>query len=1159
MCRRLVFFLTSFARDTIMLVPLSFIFLTSGCTSIFISSKESNSTDVTVTSSKATSTYGTAVTFTATGDETLTGQVTFYDGVNVIGTETYRYGSSTFTTTSLGVGSHSITATFLGNYLIGPVTSPAIKQVVEQAVPTISWTAPAPITFGTALSATQLDANSNGVDGTFTYSPAAGSTLSAGSQTLTVTFNPADITDYAVATQTVDLTVNKATPVIIWPAPESLGFGIPLSGVELDASSAVPGTFTYSPPAGTVLNAGPHELTATLTPSNSANYNDAIATTTQMIIQPTITLTAQAPAVLRGSTDLFVARVTGAVNSNVNWEVNGIIGGNATAGTITNSGVYTAPESSDTTATVTAVLQANPAIQGSEKIQVVGPENSPGAIAFGYTLPTAAATSAGVYDSSGALIRTLWSNENISAGPQTAIWDGKDDSGNPAPAGSYQIRVLYNNVTYTWGLIGDTSASWTATNSWDAQDLLPDDIAFLGSTAYTANGYAEGHPNASTFDTSHPERPEALFTSGYCSQIEFVTTDGKLVYFANVGNGYPNSAGYIFAYNPETQKYFDFSAGSAPYSCNSNSPRSVIDYAPNLNNPGSERINVPTGIAVQSHGDLLAVSHGADVSMKDATNSPGEDLIKLFNKTSGVQVGEIPLHDPQGIAFAPDNSLWAISGNSVVQITLVGSENLITTLLPGLSKPLALSVDSTTSDVLVADGGSSQQVKRYSAAGQLLAVYGDLGGYADCNPVVTKTRLFLDATAGPDYSGYSVRTFVAADPDGSFWIGDPGNARVLHISAQEKYLGQIAFLRFLYHVAADHGNPRRVFAGNLEFSVDYSKPLLPGDPDPSLGGNGSWSLVRNWAACLANNYAPQFTQVQTFGNGRTYALAPNLKVKSIWNGAPVNELVELPASGSLKFSGRYLDNASGYPEFFDGKGNLAYWVDNKTGGKWTQQIAYQQRLIGYDNNAWPQWGSPSTLASVPLVSSTDPAGFRGWGMYSFPEATAGGIFATYNTSPSIPGTDHHLGGVIEGHSRWTWEASPGAAIKYPDGKGTFPDIESYGGHNGIAAFVEGKNIFEGYDGQSGTFSSQWIQWNEDGLLIGQFGHPAKGLASDSTLFPGAATNIWTMVTVSAGDSIYLYNSDEGYHTGIHQWKVGGLDSIHELSGSARLGDTVILH
>jgi hypothetical protein len=50
---------------------------------------------------------------------------------------------------------------------------------VTKATPTITWATPADLVYGTALSATQLNATAS-VAGTFVYSPAAGTVLNAG-------------------------------------------------------------------------------------------------------------------------------------------------------------------------------------------------------------------------------------------------------------------------------------------------------------------------------------------------------------------------------------------------------------------------------------------------------------------------------------------------------------------------------------------------------------------------------------------------------------------------------------------------------------------------------------------------------------------------------------------------------------------------------------------------------------------------------------------------------------------------------------------------------------------------------------------------------------------------------------------------------------------
>jgi hypothetical protein len=82
-----------------------------------------------------------------------------------------------------------------------------------QVTPTITWATPAAITLGTPLSATQLDATAN-VAGTFAYTPAAGTVLGVGVQTLGVRFTPTDTVDYTTATASVTLTVNPVSTAL---------------------------------------------------------------------------------------------------------------------------------------------------------------------------------------------------------------------------------------------------------------------------------------------------------------------------------------------------------------------------------------------------------------------------------------------------------------------------------------------------------------------------------------------------------------------------------------------------------------------------------------------------------------------------------------------------------------------------------------------------------------------------------------------------------------------------------------------------------------------------------------------------------------------------------------------------------------------------------
>jgi len=76
--------------------------------------------------------------------------------------------------------------------------------------PVITWANPADITYGTLLSATQLNATADAA-GSFVYTPAIGTILSVGAnQDLRVDFTPTDAAAYNTASKTVKISVTIA-------------------------------------------------------------------------------------------------------------------------------------------------------------------------------------------------------------------------------------------------------------------------------------------------------------------------------------------------------------------------------------------------------------------------------------------------------------------------------------------------------------------------------------------------------------------------------------------------------------------------------------------------------------------------------------------------------------------------------------------------------------------------------------------------------------------------------------------------------------------------------------------------------------------------------------------------------------------------------------
>ncbi len=199
-------------------------------------------------------------------------------GMNRVFNAPFLYSLDT-TTLSNGVHTLQVWAHDINN---NTLLSPAVSITVGNGgggptAAALTWPAPAAITYGTPLSAGQLNANAN-VSGTFAYSPSAGALLNAGSYTLQVTFTPSDTTKYHPVTASVPLSVSKAIPVITWPTPAPVSQGTGLSSAQLDATANVSGTFTYTPPAGTVPAVGTVPLAVTFTPADLTNHTTAGAT-----------------------------------------------------------------------------------------------------------------------------------------------------------------------------------------------------------------------------------------------------------------------------------------------------------------------------------------------------------------------------------------------------------------------------------------------------------------------------------------------------------------------------------------------------------------------------------------------------------------------------------------------------------------------------------------------------------------------------------------------------------------------------------------------------------------------------------------------------------------------------------------------------------------
>jgi hypothetical protein len=194
---------------------------------------------------EATSTSGLTVTFSATGSCSV----------------------SVVTVTISGAGSCTITAHQAGDANHEAALDLPRTFAIAKATPAVNWPGPSGIAFGTALSGTELNATAS-VAGTFVYSPAAGSVLSAGLRTLDVTFDPTDSANYE--------SVPVTTSIFVWRASQTIDFTGPADATDGDgpialtatASSGLDITYTATGPCSvvgatlTITGVGTCEVTA---------------------------------------------------------------------------------------------------------------------------------------------------------------------------------------------------------------------------------------------------------------------------------------------------------------------------------------------------------------------------------------------------------------------------------------------------------------------------------------------------------------------------------------------------------------------------------------------------------------------------------------------------------------------------------------------------------------------------------------------------------------------------------------------------------------------------------------------------------------------------------------------------------------------------------
>jgi uncharacterized protein (DUF1800 family) len=185
---------------------------------------------------------------------------------------------------------------------------------------------------------------------------------SGGVETVSVSVSPATATVQTGAAQqftaTVGGTANKA---VIWRVNNITGGNATVGTITSNGLYLAPATV----PAGYVIVSAVSQADSTKSGSTSVTVTspgNAIA----------VTVTPASASLAVNAAQQFSATVTGTANTAVTWQVNNVSGGNATVGTITSAGLYTAPAAVPAgTITVTAVSQADVTKKANANVLII--------------------------------------------------------------------------------------------------------------------------------------------------------------------------------------------------------------------------------------------------------------------------------------------------------------------------------------------------------------------------------------------------------------------------------------------------------------------------------------------------------------------------------------------------------------------------------------------------------------------------------------------------------------------------------------------------------------------------------------------------------------------------------------------------------------------
>jgi hypothetical protein len=442
---------------------------------------------------------------------------------------------------------------------------------------------------------------------------------------------------------------------------------------------------------------------------------------------------------------------------------------------------------------------------GAQGVQVA--PSSAGLIRF--TLVCPGRISIAISSASGEIVRALSNTEPFAAGSHSVAWDGKNDDGQTLPAGAYSYKILQTpaglsaeylmtlQTTLPIGSSWSNYAHWFGSYPLNADrevgignHIGPTAVAVDATGIYLGAGGAENISDMTrlsldgarrVWSTVQPDVSMGRMSLGVMDAKLYTLQQNSWVGIQGIDE--PNFPTASLGDRPGISGNFVGTRWDALL------PGDVRGNSQDWSQP----IGAPMDMAVSNAGGTaqLALSYKL------------RNLVHWRTPSTGQVLETITVSAPTGLAFDAQGRLLILSDGRLLRVARGGGAPVV--LVNGLDAPYRVTVDASNGDILIAERGTDQRVKRFSSTGVLRTSYGRLGGRQDGLYVPADFRQITDITAdsqGGFYvsehaaprrfaqfnaSGALVREWYA----GAFWspsaYPEPGNLGVVW-ALSERYV-----------------------------------------------------------------------------------------------------------------------------------------------------------------------------------------------------------------------------------------------------------------------------------------------------------------------------------------------------------------------------------